>query len=1698
MRCAPRINLLLPPVLSSRRWLTAVPLLLLVLLWHSLPTVAAQTQDEIVPYWQYAASARLSHLWPLDVNNDASDELLIVDETGRATLLQASGTRQWTYEAQGSVTAVGAVQAGRNKAIVLGGPNRLILLSDSGTEVWQRELTAVTPPLSLFTAAGEEAARVWQAQYPAIPAAILPLQWLPADSSSPGAASTEETPPNTPPTAAPLGETPQSDASEYILVVLQSGQMQVWDALGNMQWRYTRNTNPSLDASPHVLAADMNGDGRSEIILGSFNPRRFSQLTMLDAQGKLMWEQNISGRITALTTIHFNGVPYVAASTSRGEILVYNQAGQRLWLRTLNKPITSLVTMNLPQTAVLLAGTEVGTVVAFTDEGQRLWTRSLAPEANRPIIALSVSPTVSAEGQSLLSVILGGANRSSSPADVLLLNQEGRALTQLSAVDTTGLTQLVDVNHDGQSEVLLARFATVELLGLSSGASTIANEWNYSALFAAPSAVLVVDFDQDGSDEIFIGARDGRLHRLDNDGSLRWIAEPGGVIVHLDAIVQNNGEPPLIVVIHNDSQPGLNSQERIKGVIELRQANGDKTWQHEVPAEITAVLVAQLQGDDAPEIIIGTAAGSVYIYDLNEQRLWSTAIDGLVNQFVVQTNPNLKAPELLAVSQNLIYRLREGRIPDIITAYPANISQVYPANPLAPAVGAALIAIGQNNTVSGLDWRGVPLAQWPIHLSRRPSVSLPITIPPPDTDESVGASSEALLIATNTGELLYLALSPDTPQIAWRLPDLPGITALHWGDLDSDDLPEIVVGDSSGNISLYTTTGNPTLATRLNVLSGVHSLKALQSASRQSADLLVVTENGLVQLFRAKENRPPLLTHPRVDQSQTLYNFSVAVQDVERDNVAVRLELFNAADDKWTAVTTQSVSGSGTLFWQGVDPPGKETGVQYRLVYDDGYHVGVLTPPPASPPPAIGSPPAASPLGLVALGVVLSGGILFYGVRQSQTAAARASRFYRQLQQQPTQTLLLLENQYTHNSNSTEFLLNLSNQARQDKNPLLTSLSEGLYLLSNRPQTGMSLINVSLEDIAQQSPPWACCARWTATFKTGQALLDAPTITELSLLQPQLVALLDVLETAKRPSPVMDALLPILTNLRDSQRVERSDDRLVYLNEANLLVGLLREQLPDFSTTIEWMLARAIVKRWSGLLSAEIEELRGQADLTVQLKTKRLAPNGRTDIVLQISNNGRAPAENILVMLDENPAYQVLSDPRLISNLLPGQNWQVSFNLEPRVKDRFRLALSITYNDRNKRDKQVAFADMVQLIIPQRSFSAIPNPYLPGTPLRHDSLLFFGREELFTFVAENAGRFSQRNVLILIGQRRTGKTSFLLRLRQNLPQHLLPVYLDCQSLGVIAGMPAFLYELAWQIADALATRQLQISVPEPHVWQDDPTIHFQRRFLPEVQALLPPGTMLLLVFDEFEAFENLVNDGLLPPTFFTYMRHLMQHSEGLSFVFVGTRHLEEMSADYWSVLFNIALYQKIGFLNDTAMTHLICDPVAPNLVYDDLALDKIRRVTAGHPYFLQLVCYTLVKQANSRRASYITISDVNAALDEMMRLGEVHFAYLWQRSSFAERAVLTAVAHLMDVEMLFRPEDLMHYLGVYGIDLTPTEVTTALNSLVEREILAEASAGVTTQYELKIGLVGLWVAQHKSLSKLHAEKEANRAPLTAL
>ena len=100
-------------------------------------------------------------------------------------------------------------------------------------------------------------------------------------------------------------------------------------------------------------------------------------------------------------------------------------------------------------------------------------------------------------------------------------------------------------------------------------------------------------------------------------------------------------------------------------------------------------------------------------------------------------------------------------------------------------------------------------------------------------------------------------------------------------------------------------------------------------------------------------------------------------------------------------------------------------------------------------------------------------------------------------------------------------------------------------------------------------------------------------------------------------------------------------------------------------------------------------------------------------------------------------------------------------------------------------------------------------------------------------------------------------------------------------------------------------------------------------------------------------------------------------------------------------------------------------------------------------------------------------------------MGEVHFAYIWQRSSSAEKIVLLAITHLIAKETAFRPADIVAAITPYQLGLTPATVTTALHNLVQRNIMREINDGANTLYEIKLGLVGYWIEHTKSLSKFY-------------
>jgi outer membrane protein assembly factor BamB len=1654
-------------------------LLLLGLLLGWLNPSAAQAQS--AAYWQFSAAASVHHVLNSDLRGDGVDEILIVTQNGQVDLLNADGSRHWSFTTGEPVYAAAIInESNPQPEVVLGLHNRLLLLDADGQLVAEISLTFSLAPLNLLTSGGAANAQSWQEQRQTRPLAIAPLRI--------------------------------NNERQDILVLLQNGQVERYDRQGRFLWHHQEPGIAPGDTGLRLLVDDMDGNGQDEILLGFFDTRlRFSRLVRLNPEdGRPVWSQSISGRLTSATMIqfkaeadHLSATPpprYVAVGNGQGQVLLYDKAQNRHWLRTANRPVTALASVPLAEGQALAVGTEVGSVIVYNEYGRRLWTNNLAPDANRRILTLSAPPLAPLPNQPSLAALLVSASDEQN-ADMILLAQDGRILSELANVDTQApFSRLVDVNRDRHSEMLLLRFPNIELLGLGIGVADNAKEWEYS-LGTRPTAQLVADLDRDGEDELLVGGEDGRLHRLRNyptsSGLHRWVTDYDLPITHLALLPPSGGSAPDIIIIRYRERDGSG-----EGRLERRRADSHLLWTQPLQAPITSLLISNINETSEPEILVGTQQGQLTTYTSNGERLWSLSLDSengnSVSQLLMLPQPDPQGARLIAVSGERLLKLRRlSQNPQVseIMRFDSLITHVHSVTQEDKELAVRYLVLVEDGRLHGLNWRGIEMTHlgWPAQLRAGPTLTQPaveLLFESVDLAAIVTSQRESFLIATDGETLHRFNITDNSPSFSWNLTGLGQITSFYWDDLDGDSQPDLVVGNSQGQVRLYTNVQGqiPLLNSEIDLFSSIQAINVLQRRPIQRADLLILTENGLVQLFRAQENRPPLLTKPTAEASMAQYTISVSVLDVEQNEVDVRLELYDPDSEEWLVQETRRArDGRGELFWSIINPPVTNDIVRYRFHYNDGTHQGIMEPSPGPSPIRPVNLWDNMPFLLLLLGA--AGGIaVTVLLRQAQTPSARANRFFRRLQQLPSQVLPLVEQKYAHTGGSPDFLLYLANRARQEGDWLIAGLADGLFLLADRPQAGLSIITSVLEEAGRQQLAWHDLERWQLIYSTGQKLLEAPSITELSLLRPELVHLLEAIGEREIASPALDELLPVLTGLRDSERVELFEDRLVYLHEAGTRLQRLQERANTWLLDIERTLVAVIARRWSGLVSAEIEELRGRAEVMVRLKTKRLVPNGRTDVSLEIYNSGRAPAENLLIALDDNPAYRIHSAPQTIPILPSGRSRQVNFAIEPLVTDRFRLALSLTYDDRNQQDKQTAFGDMVHLLPPVRDFRPIVNPYVPGTPLRQNSSLFYGRERLFNFIAENAGRVAQRNILILVGQRRTGKTSALLRLPHHLPEHLVPVYIDCQSLGVTPGMPAMFYELAWQIADALLLRNIEVAIPPLPEWEQNPTAVLERYFFPLVREKMPEPMMLLLVFDEFEAFENLVEDGILPPTLFPYLRHLMQHSERLSFIFVGTRRLEEMSADYWSVLFNIALYQRIGYLSEEAATRLVLEPVAPGLIYDDLALDKVLRVTAGHPYFLQLVCYTLVKRANAQRNGYVTISDVNATLDEMLSLGEVHFAYLWQRSSRTERALITAVSHLMDRHTAFHPEDLTEYLAQYDFKLQPAEVTAALNRLVERDIMREVPEGATTLYELRIGLVGLWTAKNKSLSRLYASE----------
>ena len=584
-----------------------------------------------------------------------------------------------------------------------------------------------------------------------------------------------------------------------------------------------------------------------------------------------------------------------------------------------------------------------------------------------------------------------------------------------------------------------------------------------------------------------------------------------------------------------------------------------------------------------------------------------------------------------------------------------------------------------------------------------------------------------------------------------------------------------------------------------------------------------------------------------------------------------------------------------------------------------------------------------------------------------------------------------------------------------------------------------------------------------------------------------------------------------------SKRDDKIENLKDCLNKVAEAEGQFSREFNEFDNP-DYSIFQLILEAWRNIISAEFVRMRGKAELDVFLESREAMKRESNIVRLKLTNRGISKAENIIVSIHSLDDYNVLGPhEKTLKILSPNESDYVEFRIRVNVpKDSLRVAFTIMFDDAEKESKEAQFADQIIFIQTKHEYIEISNPYIPGIPLRYPDM-FYGRDELLSNIENTLRMTENAHILILHGQRRTGKTSILYQLKLRLKEGFLPVILDFQGIpidletggenneDIPLGLrvdsrdqhrgldqededivfsdfktDSFFHWMAFEIWRELSRRKIAFPKPTQDEFSKNPAFYFRDIFLQEVKERLGDNRLVFMM-DEFEAIDYRIRDGKIDRNILTFMRNLMQHFDRMDFIFSGTHRLSEMSSDYWSILFNIGLHHRISFLKENEAKELICDPVRGCMEYDPLAVDKILEMTAGHPYFVQLICYYLVNHKMRAKQNYATIEDVNDVLEDVVIAGTSHFQYFWNRMENTERIVLLALTEILSLQSVSTSTDISNCMHRHHREIEEQRLREIIEKFLNEEILEQKSPG---HYKFKIELIRLWCEKNKDLYEI--------------
>jgi hypothetical protein len=352
------------------------------------------------------------------------------------------------------------------------------------------------------------------------------------------------------------------------------------------------------------------------------------------------------------------------------------------------------------------------------------------------------------------------------------------------------------------------------------------------------------------------------------------------------------------------------------------------------------------------------------------------------------------------------------------------------------------------------------------------------------------------------------------------------------------------------------------------------------------------------------------------------------------------------------------------------------------------------------------------------------------------------------------------------------------------------------------------------------------------------------------------------------------------------------------------------------------------------------------------------------------------------------------------------------------------------------------------------------NPY-SRLPVHQDAM-FFGRAQERERIVEHLR--TQQPGVWLIGQKRVGKTSLLLHLKEHyLPaRNFVPVFIDFQLMGHPAQTNLF-YQVASIVYSSLSNegRLGDVGAPLPSLFDDDPARRLIE-YLHNVQDALN-GRKLVLLMDEFSRLTDAYLQGELEGAIFDRWRGMMHTTQrfGIGYVVVMqqqtcetlVQHLHQTPNDPSWRLMDVGQRIQLRPLEDEDVRRLIEWPMRSHLDYTTETIDAIADLTGGSPFLIQAFCHNLVMHMAHQGRQQILPEDVAQVRLDFMQPQDHTFAHMTEMLRGISNHVAATLARLAHDA----PDSEVSWARLRAAlpGVAPESLRTSLRTLTEQDILQQ-------------------------------------------